>query len=471
MKKLFTFAAAVLASVAMMADDVVLFSTDFSSADWSEVTTICSQANSENEVINGITFRSYASPAKPYTVDNAAGTLTFCNNNSGNNYFMAIPVQNVNGKVIVTIGTVSNSQRVNYLFRETNEIVASSVSMTSTAASINTNSSITIEYEMKGTGDEALVMLGRQGSGQATVIKTITISTPQAEAITDPVGQVSISGAAECFVGRKVALTATVDVKANAYKWSVDGVDVEGAASSVFEFTPAAEGTFSIIAYAKNDNNSDWVASAAHEVVATIKPVVEQVAVSETTVWDWTKAASVTSIQWEGDAKDAAPVLLANVDNMNNDENFNSQALLFSGEYPVRDGKYCQGQSLAFTTTVAGTLEVVYCNTGNRSSDEDKRILTVNGTKYGEGAQRSDTDVTESNIPIEAGDVVLGSVLKKDDSAQYIRIKKVTFTKGGDETAIDNTEAAVKAVKVVRNGQLFIEKNGVLYNAQGAIVK
>ena len=38
-------------------------------------------------------------------------------------------------------------------------------------------------------------------------------------------------------------------------------------------------------------------------------------------------------------------------------------------------------------------------------------------------------------------------------------------------SALDNTEAAVKAVKVVREGQLFIEKNGVLYNAQGAVVK
>lgn len=38
-------------------------------------------------------------------------------------------------------------------------------------------------------------------------------------------------------------------------------------------------------------------------------------------------------------------------------------------------------------------------------------------------------------------------------------------------TGIDNADAAVKAVKVVRDGKLFIEKNGVLYNAQGTIVK
>lgn len=40
-----------------------------------------------------------------------------------------------------------------------------------------------------------------------------------------------------------------------------------------------------------------------------------------------------------------------------------------------------------------------------------------------------------------------------------------------EPTAIDNTEAEVKAVKVIRNGQLFIEKNGVLYNAQGTVVR
>ena len=42
---------------------------------------------------------------------------------------------------------------------------------------------------------------------------------------------------------------------------------------------------------------------------------------------------------------------------------------------------------------------------------------------------------------------------------------------GDIATGIDNTDAAVKAVKVVENGQMFILKGGVKYNAQGAIVK
>lgn len=48
------------------------------------------------------------------------------------------------------------------------------------------------------------------------------------------------------------------------------------------------------------------------------------------------------------------------------------------------------------------------------------------------------------------------------------RIKSLTI---GGETAIDNANAeAVKAVKYMENGQLIIEKNGVKYNALGAVI-
>ena len=36
---------------------------------------------------------------------------------------------------------------------------------------------------------------------------------------------------------------------------------------------------------------------------------------------------------------------------------------------------------------------------------------------------------------------------------------------------IENTEVGQKASKVLRNGQLFLEKNGKTYNALGAEVK
>ena len=51
--------------------------------------------------------------------------------------------------------------------------------------------------------------------------------------------------------------------------------------------------------------------------------------------------------------------------------------------------------------------------------------------------------------------------------AGFIKIQLIE----GIPTAIENTEVEMKAMKIVRDGQLFILKNGVLYNMQGAIVK
>lgn len=50
------------------------------------------------------------------------------------------------------------------------------------------------------------------------------------------------------------------------------------------------------------------------------------------------------------------------------------------------------------------------------------------------------------------------------------RIAFSTNTATGMENA-DATDAAIKAEKVLRNGQLLIKKNGLLYNAQGAVVE
>lgn len=47
----------------------------------------------------------------------------------------------------------------------------------------------------------------------------------------------------------------------------------------------------------------------------------------------------------------------------------------------------------------------------------------------------------------------------------------VSFPSSGPGTAIDNNEAGVKAVKVIRDGKLFIEKNGKTFNAIGVEVK
>ena len=262
MKKIFTLAVAVLASISLMAQSyTTLFSTDFSDASWAGHDTICKGTTAE-ETINGIFFRS-ADNAKYYTI--ADGALTFCNNNSGNKYFIAIPVQNVNDSVIVTIGTVDNAQRVSYLFRETNVINPSSISMASTAANINTNKSITIKYEMKTDSTVALVMLGRQGSGFGTVIKSITVSTLSGSVTpptpsTDSVLTAEISGANECYVGKSVTLTCSAE-NATTYQWyNTDGI-IEGATAQTYVFTPEAEGSYGFYCLASNQYNTNPIRS------------------------------------------------------------------------------------------------------------------------------------------------------------------------------------------------------------------
>ena len=123
------------------------------------------------------------------------------------------------------------------------------------------------------------VVEGDAIAGQATIqvkradsdIKFGTISVERENVIpsTDPVASVTVDGPATGAIGFPVTFTANTDVKANAYKWYVDGVEQAGATEKTFVFTPAAEQTYLITAAAKNDNNADFVISAGVNLVVT----------------------------------------------------------------------------------------------------------------------------------------------------------------------------------------------------------
>ncbi|MBO5618878.1 MAG: hypothetical protein J5902_02720 [Paludibacteraceae bacterium] len=546
MKKIFTLAAAVLASFSLWAAEKVLFSTDFSDAIWTDHATICAGETAE-ETVNGIYFRSN-NKDKQYTI--ADGALTFCDNNSGNNYFMAIPVQNVNGKVIVTLGTVEKSQRVNYLFRETNEISTSGVSMSSTAASINTDKEIKIEYVMTGTGTEALVMLGRQGSGQKTVIKTITISTPVpadhtaatvtgitvndealagfdaatlsynvelpfgtvdlpvVAATTDNDATVTITqatalpGAATVVCksqdeSNSVTYTINFTVKATASDdtylsdLQVNGTTVEGFAFNSFNYNVqlGVYEEIKVTATPRDPNAQDVEITVNEEEKVVVIEVVaengskmytykifytraaatELVEISDDTTWDWaeagTKAPENTDETFlkRSDWFNFADVLPAP------GENFKAASLEGMLQFANRDNNsYAQGHKLRFKTTVAGTVTVVFSNTGTKDTARD---LFINNTDTEVGSKNT-TKVTVEDFAVEAGEVLIeGKEMLDPIVDNMLRFYKVVFKKKSESTAIDNTEAEVKAVKRIVNGVLVIEKNGVKYNAQGAVVK
>ncbi|MBQ6763659.1 MAG: hypothetical protein IJP45_00570 [Paludibacteraceae bacterium] len=456
MKKIFTLAAAVLASFSLWAETIVL-SEVTPEENWYEVAGVGRISNKSGS--------AFSDP--DMSCEGITGFKT------GSSYFTIQTYAALNG-IVVTAQSTSN---------RTIKAVSVAEELSKSAPSESN-----VEFELIGSNESYAVPKNECGneftlnfkdgvaansyiqivfSGNAEIV-AVEFNAGTVTPSTDPVATVTLSGDAEAYVGETVTVTASTDVKANAFQWLVNDAVQEGAEAAKFDFKADAAGTYSIVCKAKNDYNEDWVASAALAIVVSEKNVLEQVEISGSTVWDWSKAASVNEIKWTGDQKDAEPVLLANVEGMNNNEDFNSQALLFSGEYPVRNGNYCQGPRLIFKTTVAGKVSIEFSNTGG--GDRPERFLAVNGVVEPSVGSASTSKVESAAVSVNAGEVKIeGSFAEYDP--QYLRIYKVTFVAEGDATALINTDAEVKAVKVIRNGQLLIEKNGVLYNAQGNVVK
>lgn len=163
---------------------------------------------------------------------------------------------------------------------------------------------------------------------------------------------------------------------------------------------------------------------------------LSQVNVTEATTWDWTKAGENT-IELTASTSPAnnEEFLMANLPEVKNDENFNSQALLIATQYPTRGTNYYfQGYSIKFNTTVAGTIDVTFSNTGK---DRPYRYLRVNGeqTEYRDAVG---TMVEAKGIAVPAGEVVIDFYIP--DAADPVerpadvvgttmcRVKKIVFT-------------------------------------------
>jgi hypothetical protein len=89
----------------------------------------------------------------------------------------------------------------------------------------------------------------------------------------------------------------------------------------------------------------------------------------------------------------------------------------------------------------------------------------------GKGLNGADfTAVTDLHVGDKVtvfGDIKVYNAIHEFDKTSKI----VKYEAASEPTAVDNTEVNAKAVKFFENGQLVIIKNGVKYNATGAIVK
>ncbi|MBQ1859256.1 MAG: PKD domain-containing protein [Paludibacteraceae bacterium] len=495
MKKIFTFAAAILASAAMMAAEPTYESYDWASAAdmaaglaGDEAVSIAVVTSGSDGNVSGHWYKAlngaidgsadnlgtYLSISAASQIDSVE--IFFCPNGTNNTNLAwagwgqgVTPNQEVGTNYGTTASVKSSKSWDNAVWQKID---------------LSDKEIYTIYISRQGKKLKNNSTIDNFGDNQTVNLLGLRVWLASSTPVTDPVAEVTIAGPTECFVGQKATYTATTDVKATSYQWYIGSDAVEGATSAKFEFTPDAIGSYSISCNASNENNSEAASSNVITLTVTERQALEQVVVTDHTTWDFSKAATVSQIKWEGDQKDAAPVVMANIDGMNNDANFNSQALLFSGEYPIRDGKYCQGPHLEFAINAPGLLTVEYSNTGNRTAEEGesegqealRRFLTINGQLVpgDAGSMKSNVNTTTANIAVEPGNVVISGAMPygaDPTAAQYIRIYKVIYQRTGWPTAIDNNEVELKAVKRIVNGQLLIEKNGVMYNAQGVVVK
>lgn len=309
--------------------------------------------------------------------------------------------------------------------------------------------SVRLYRRMKVNSDKTQVGSGSNwtptsGTGNQTFnITYLAVYAGASAPVTDPISTVTLTGPNAVFIGQKASYTASTDKKATAYKWTVNNVEQNGVTGATFDYTPSAAGTYTIQAYAKNEYNTDWVVSNTINLVASEKTELVQVPVSAATVWDFTKAGT-GSIEWTASTtpqKDLDTVVLANIDGINNNADFNSQALRFAGQYPIRDGKYCQGPWISFKTTVAGYVQVDFSNTGTK---DEARYIAINGVVNTEVGTKNTTAVTSANIAVPAGDVVIEGSFDPY-AAQYLRIYKINFSTDAPPVVL-SSDATLKSI-------------------------
>ena len=273
---------------------------------------------------------------------------------------------------------------------------------------------------------------------------------------------------------------------------TVNGVAIAGFAADKYEYELGEFGVYEavIVEATANEEHAEVEVAATEEEKKIVVSVLaedktttltytltytraaatELVAISDTTVWDWSKAGGKTSeysditLPRRDEEFNFADVLT------NPDASFKAASLAGMAQY-ANGGGYAQGHYVRFVTTVAGDIVVEFSNTGTSSRPD--RVLLVNEVETEYKSNTSASHVTTGKIAVAAGEVKLEALEMKDTPVKnMIRFYKVTFNpEKKTPTAIDNTEAGVKAVKVIRDGQMLIEKGGKVYNAQGIEVK
>ena len=178
------------------------------------------------------------------------------------------------------------------------------------------------------------------------------------------------------------------------------------------------------------DSSAEYTMSTSDVAFTAQWNEVAQTSISAATIWDWANAGS-SSHQLGEDTypSNATEFVLANLSDIPNAANFNSQALKVVAQFANRgNNHYFQGNVIKFTTTVPGTVKVWFQNTSNRSdSQANRRFVYVNENNSNVYSLRQDEWAETPYMAVEAGEVTINAYTGEENSTM-IRIKKIVFT-------------------------------------------
>lgn len=239
----------------------------------------------------------------------------------------------------------------------------------------------------------------------------------------DALTLVSNSGDVFQHMGTAATLSVVATGKNVAYVWYTCS---NAAGDDAVAITPAeTESSLTIASVAEGVQYYKVVIS--HDCDATTLSHVfkvegwdqlEQVDVTESTVWDMNNvSASEINLASMTPSKQNVLLLLANIEGVNNNASFNSQALMFEGQRIGRtenNVKYVSGQYVQFNVTVPGMVSVTFASNGSA-----QRTILINGKQ----CSRTTNDGTyiKYDVAVEPGSVEI------EDVQGYVRISKIEF--------------------------------------------
>ena len=233
-----------------------------------------------------------------------------------------------------------------------------------------------------------------------------------------------------------------------------DGSVAEKTFTITYNSASGASGTATLRFSDGNGNTKDLLVDYASVVAHTLQDV------TETTTWDWSGMPSTCNVQLKDDGTTTPAkghlfdVVAADYDgevyslNANWPNTFPADKIVFyRSEWPVRwvknNGTYHQGVTVKMHTTVPGTIQVWYSNTGTK---DVARFLEINGKEYGDSegnGSKSSTIISTAAIAVPAGDITITG--KEGDAVNYVHIQKIVFTA---------TDAGQESIEIACEGGL-----------------